>query len=474
MFDYYYLKSWAKLDGCKINQLLALAPQNDPFYTGSPAEEEGARWFIDLWNRFGYKTGIHLRRVHYQIVSQDPPVLRPNGKPYENTENDWRFLTNAGKWARYLWLVDPDAFIDRRNPEAIIHAEWDAQADPDPDYEATEGSTFYDYNLPDLPQLPSLPRVLPNLPGLYASGYDEIQQPYHVEVWAEKSTMNDVLEPICGRYNANLITGLGELSITAVRQFLLRVAEIGRPARILYISDFDPAGLGMPNSVARKIEFYQRNDSFEDIDIALDPIVLTTDQVKTYRLPRVPVKDTDLRKANFEAAHGEGQVELDALEALYPGELAKIVTQAVLRYYDPDLRLKAERQKEALQDELNSEWQDIADNYHDELINLESDYQALVMDFDKTRAEFAELVKQFQPKIDAHRESLAAITERAKETYGKLYADLEAVDVDLDDYPLPEPDIAGDPYGLLYASGRDYFEQLQAYKAQRFGADYEF
>lgn len=467
IFDYRLLKDLAKQSGCKVNDLVALDPINDPFYTGRPAELAAARWFTELWQRFGYRAGVHLRRVHYQIVSQDPPVLRPNGKPYENTQNDWSYLTNAGKYARYLGLVDPDAFIDRRNPEAIIYTQWDDQADPEPSYEATEGGEFYPYTLPELPQLPGLPQRLPDLPGLYAYGYDEIQQPYHVEIWAEKTTMNDVLLPICQRYSANLVTGAGELSITAVRDFLRRVAAAGRPARILYISDFDPAGLGMPISVARKIEFYQRNDGAGNFDIALDPIVLTADQVEAYQLPRVPVKDSDLRKHNFEAAHGEGQVELDALEALYPGALAGIVADAVLRYYDPELSWKAERQKEALQERLNSEWQAITDRQ--ELGELQADYQALLDDFSKTRAEFAELIKQFQPKIDAHRERLEGIIERAKETYGLLYDELESVDVDLDAYPLPEPDIAGDPYGLLYNSGRDYFEQLQAYKAQRLG-----
>jgi len=44
--------------------------------------------------------------------------------PYENTRNDWAWLLNAGKWARYLNLVDPAAFVDRRNPEALTFVHW--------------------------------------------------------------------------------------------------------------------------------------------------------------------------------------------------------------------------------------------------------------------------------------------------------------------------------------------------------------
>jgi hypothetical protein len=39
--------------------------------------------------------------------------------------------------------------------------------------------------------------------------------------------------------------------------------------RILYISDFDPAGAHMPVSVARKIEYLLRRDG-HDLDIRLD------------------------------------------------------------------------------------------------------------------------------------------------------------------------------------------------------------
>ena len=44
----------------------------------------------------------------------------------------------------------------------------------------------------------------------------KILQRYHIEIWAEKTTMNDVLLPLCQRYGVNLITGAGEQSLTSV------------------------------------------------------------------------------------------------------------------------------------------------------------------------------------------------------------------------------------------------------------------
>src|SRR4029077_14507606 len=71
------------------------------------------------------------------------------------------------------------------------------------------------------------------------------------------------------------------------------------------------------------------------LDIRLAPLVLTAEQVERYRLPRIPIKDSERGKKHFEVRFGEGAVELDALEALHPGELARIVEARIRFYRDP-------------------------------------------------------------------------------------------------------------------------------------------
>src|SRR5262249_51819997 len=159
----------------------------------------------------------------------------------------------------------------------------------------------------------------------YGYDYAAADQPYLVEIWVEKSTMNDVLEPLCGQLSVNLVTSLGFQSMTAAVNLLQRAARLaaaGRPCRVFYISDYDPAGDGMPVAVARQIEFWLSQYA-PGADIKLTPLVLTREQVVAYDLPRTPIKESDRRRANFEALHGEGAVELDALEALHPGELRR-------------------------------------------------------------------------------------------------------------------------------------------------------
>jgi len=81
MIDYNALKRMAKERRTPITELIALAPNNDPFYVGQPAQIKKAGWFRNAWDKFG-KRNFHLRRMHYRIISQQEPVLMPSGLPY--------------------------------------------------------------------------------------------------------------------------------------------------------------------------------------------------------------------------------------------------------------------------------------------------------------------------------------------------------------------------------------------------------
>src|SRR4051812_33833267 len=85
MSGYERTKRLAKELGCTIPELLVLARQNDPFFVGSKTDLAMAEWFADLWLRFGYTTGVHLRRVHYQLVSQEA-ATKHNGKSHTKTQ----------------------------------------------------------------------------------------------------------------------------------------------------------------------------------------------------------------------------------------------------------------------------------------------------------------------------------------------------------------------------------------------------
>ena len=429
------LKRVAKESHCSVRDLIVLAPQNDPFYAGTETDRLMAEWFRDLWERFGYGLGVHLRRIHYQLVSQENPT-KHDGTPYENTKNNWTYLCNAGKMARYLGLISSDSFIDRRNPDPHIHAQY-AELRERKEWEIS----WYEWDLPRIPDSISTP-----LPTVEVSGYDYdlSDQPYHLEVWVEKSTMNEELSPVCREHGVNLVTGLGEMSITSVLDLVQRVQSAGKPARIFYVSDYDPAGYGMPISVARKIEFMLYDNGSSE-DIRLTPIVLTREQVQHYQLPRTPIKDSELRKGRFEQIHGEGAVELDALEALHPGELARLIEEAVIPYRD----LELEEQLSELRDEM----QDQAENLLSEILEP----------YREEREEIEEQVKEIIARYEGMNDELAPYRWRLDNLLSRIQADTNAIDIELDD--RVEASVDGDgPEEWLYDSSRDYLDQLRVYK----------
>jgi hypothetical protein len=143
-----------------------------------------------------------------------------------------------------------------------------------------------------------------------------------LENWIEKTTANDILEPLTEELGINLVPASGTQSITAAIRLLQRCRKHGKPGHVLYISDYDKAGRHMPRAVARHLEFY-RARYFPDVQVSLEQIALTEQQVEDLDLPRSP-------------DDGES-VELDALEALHPGMLEQLVRDAVRPYQDSAL-----------------------------------------------------------------------------------------------------------------------------------------
>lgn len=332
--NYEIIKLAAKKAKVKVTDLLALNPSNDPFYCGSPGQLQKAEWFGEVYNKMGRPDNIHVRRVHYWLVSQQPKYKTPNGEDYLNNDNCWGLISISSKYARYAGIVPMENIVDRRNPPAI------------------ENCLTWDHKLPsDVKDETDSNQIIDLITSEFWCFNASKTQPYMLEIWCEKSTMNDVLEPICDKYGMNLVTGLGELSITAVRLLMERVEAADKPTRIFYISDFDPAGEGMPISVSRKIEYFSQ-EAEQKRDIKLIPIMLTAQQCIEYKLPRTPIKSSNLRKDEFEERHGAGATELDAMEALHSGEMKKLIMVVINEYFDYDKWNRVIRQNNNLQDKV--------------------------------------------------------------------------------------------------------------------------
>lgn len=443
------IKALAKTTGQRIPDLLALACQNDPFYV-MPAQGKQGEWFAALWEQFNLPAGVHLRRIHYRLISQPEPVPMVDGRPYQNTELCWQYLGAASKAARCLHLVDPTAFEDKRNPDArIVRYYEDSDLEPGAFINELEPWTLPEIRA-DLAD--DLDWSIPSA-GVSGYGYRDNDKPFHLELISEKSTMDDVVIPLCERLGINYAPATGFQSITGVIALLNRLRQANKPGVVFYISDFDPAGSFMPPSVARQIEFW-RPVYAPDLDILVTPIVLTKEQVIEHGLPPIPIKETDRRQNNFLARYGvEGATELDALEAIHPGELARIIRRAVAPYHDTQLSRRLADAEEDAEEAAREAWSQAEETYAFPLWELKG----------KTR----EVVSSYRDRLESLRQAMNADLEPIKE---ELDALRQAIKTDMDEFDpdLPPRPASGltlpDEFDGLFDSRRDYLEQLRHYK----------
>lgn len=451
--SYDELCEMARALGRPQGTLTVLSHGADPFGVGTPAHVRDAEWFAELWRQHMPESGGHLRRFHYKLVvlSSVAPIALPHGGFYENTINCWSTLKKAGKWARYLELIDADVIEDRRSPAPVIHLR-DSFIDL-PRVEIYEPS-WYEAALvlgaPELPDLPALSLRRPDYPLFVA-------QPYHQEILVEKSDVEDICLPIARRFGLNYQQFIGQAGLRPCRELVRRVERSGRPCRIHYIYDFDPQGESMPLAVSRKIQWALRKEGL-DLDIQLIPLALTKEQCSDLQLPRAPIKENDRGKGRFEERHGEGATELDALEALHPGLLERMLADAVGRYHDDTLHKRTIEAFDAafqrLSDEVDALNESVVPRFDDDLAVLRSGLEAIEEALEPIR-------RQLEPII----EQAAVWRREVEQVYHRIAADLAAAAPAFgDDIEWPEAEEADEHSDPLFDSTRSYLDQIEVYK----------
>jgi hypothetical protein len=267
--------------------------------------------------------------------------------------------------------------------------------------------------------------------------------------------MDYILGPLHEKYSTSLKIAIGFFTMTRVVELVMDIAmKINKPARILYISDFDPAGVNMPVAVARQIEFWLKKLSNKPIDIKLHHILLTQEQIIKYKLPRSPIKESDRRKANFEDKFGTGAVELDALEALYPGEFSRILESHILEYFDTKLEEKVSDKKRQARKVAKRHWGETIYPYTSELEAIRTAIRKITAGYeDKLRTLNASMDKELSP-----------YKERLEELQSTIQEDLENTKYIIKLPDLPASDFNEDDNDCLFDSKRDYMTQLKYYR----------
>ncbi len=348
----------------------------DPYRLDTPANHRDAKWLADAWQQAGL-TQIHCRGSHYALVSL-PDLKKPNGEPYKNTDDDWVFLQRITNCARWLGYLDFDAVVDERNsgPEIWLP----------PSFDQTGIHIGHDADLLD--DAPTLPRISVSCQAPHA------RQAYKLVLIGEKSSLRTLLQPICQRYEAELVLPTGELSTTLLYGIVSRAAADGRPCRIFYLSDFDPSGVHMPVEVSRKVQALC-DLKFHGLDIELHRCALLHAQVKELGLPETPMKDSEKRADRWRDRFQCEQTEIDALATLRADTLAEIVENDLKPYFDPTLQKRHRQAYEAAANEIRSQ-------------------------IDSAMEPFTEELEEAQSLIDAAAEELAAAHEFAAPLFDQI------------------------------------------------------
>jgi hypothetical protein len=189
--------------------------------------------------------------------------------------------------------------------------------------------------------------------------------------------MDDVLDPLCRQLGVDFSPGKGFTSKTRSIELLQSARRYGKPLRVFTVSDFDPGGSHMATAISRVIEYY-RDIYAPEIEIVVRHLGMQAEWVEKYDLPRAPIEPgenavSQARIDNFEARHGEGYVELDALEALHPGALTNEIRTLIDSYRDADLRDRLADAEDDASRHANDGWRDATATVRGEIDHIRTE-----------------------------------------------------------------------------------------------------
>ena len=155
-----------------------------------------------------------------------------------------------------------------------------------------------------------------------------LESPIRVEVWVEKDAMAGKLKPVVSdEYGLDLYVSRGFASETYLQEAGAQIRSDGRPTYVYLLTDFDASGMGIAETVEEKLA-----EMAYPVDVFVERIAATPNQIEEYGLITQPVTQTDTRAHKFIRRFGTQTVELDAIPA---SEVRRLVSEAIERHMDP-------------------------------------------------------------------------------------------------------------------------------------------
>ena len=161
-------------------------------------------------------------------------------------------------------------------------------------------------------------------------------QPCYIEAWCEKDALVGILSDIGSQLDVPVFSCRGNPSITALHEAAERFRDKSNSI-LLYAGDFDPSGLNIPLVIGERLEQF-------GVDVQIDRIGLTLDQIRRLDLPPNVAKESDGNYKKY--VQDTGLTQSWELDALPPDILSGIFTEAINKLTDSEaLKDMQERQK---------------------------------------------------------------------------------------------------------------------------------
>lgn len=166
-------------------------------------------------------------------------------------------------------------------------------------------------------------------------------QPLHVSVWVEKEALAGVFDDPCKQLGVATFVLRGYASLSALSQWVDHTSEAYSDAPfiqecvVLYFGDHDPDGWEIPRSAERNIEAIANVRGIDLPPVRFERVALLREQIRQYRPPPFPAKETSSRFRSYIDEHGVTDAwELDALR---PDVLQRLIRESVDAYFDHDI-----------------------------------------------------------------------------------------------------------------------------------------
>jgi len=242
-----------------------------------------------------YDMQVTLRQIYYRLIS-DPYLL------FANTRSNYNYLSKILVKAREEGEINESRIID-----------------------STRKTIGGDYGFEGMEHfLKYIVRDFLNSPGTYRRKMWENQDIYPL-VWVEKDALSRVVSIKANDFSVITAPSRGYSSYSYIKDIISDLPE-GKQIIVLHFGDHDPSGIDMTRDLQDRFNKYA-----PELNIEVQRIALTIDQVKNYKLAPNPTKLADPRSRNYVQQFGNKCWELDAIK---PDVLQDIVKNVIQEQID--------------------------------------------------------------------------------------------------------------------------------------------